>query len=149
MAVDIHSDRRFRFDVDRATVWAAVVRVDRYRAWWPWLDEFDGSSFCEGATWRCVVEPPVPYALRFVMTLVDVVDGERVSAVIDGDIAGRALLTATDLDPGCELRLVSDLRAASGALEVVTRRAPSVASFGHDWVLDAGARRFRRQAFDR
>ncbi|MGA9277508.1 hypothetical protein [Ilumatobacter sp.] len=146
--MDIRSDRRFRFDVDRATLWGALIRVDRYPEWWPWLREFEGTGFVEGDLWRCVVKPPLPYSLRFTVALVDVVDHDVVRVQIDGDITGWAELTMVDRDVGCELRLISELSPASRPLRVVARCARPVAAFGHDWVLDTGARQFRAVAFE-
>lgn len=144
--MDIRSDRRFQFDVERASVWAAITRIDLYREWWPWLHEFDGSTFSEGAKWRCVVKPPLPYSLRFDITLVEVVDHDLVRARIEGDINGWAQLTAIDHGVGSQFRLLSELGPASSALRLVARVARPVATFGHDWVLDNGARQFRRVA---
>ncbi len=144
----IHSDRRYLFDAERAAVWAAIARTDRYQRWWPWLREFDGASFSQGARWDCVVKPPLPYKLRFDVVLTEVVEGDVVRARIAGDITGSAELTASDHEAGCELRLVSDLSPASGALRLVARVARPVVAFGHDWVLDTGARQFRDLALD-
>lgn len=126
MTVDISSDRRFHFDDGRATVWAAVTRTDRYRQWWPWLHEFDGSEFDVGARWRCVVKPPLPYTLHFDVVLTEVVDGDVVRARIEGDITGWATLTGIDVEAGCELRLTSELCPANPALRLVTRLARPV-----------------------
>lgn len=144
--MDIHSDRRFRFDIERASVWASITRTDQYREWWPWLKGFDGSAFSEGASWRCVVKPPLPYALHFAVDLVEVIDHELVRARIEGDITGWAQLTAIDHDVGSEFRLISELSPANGALRLIARVARPVAAFGHDWVLDTGARQFRTGA---
>jgi uncharacterized protein YndB with AHSA1/START domain len=141
--VDICSDRRFRFDVERAEVWTAITCTEQYRNWWPWLREFDGRTFEEGARWSCVVKPPLPYRLRFDVVLIEVFEHDIVRARIEGDITGWAELTAVDRDDGCELRLVSELSPASGPLRLVARVARPVAAFGHDWVLDSGVRQFR------
>lgn len=147
--MDIHSDRRFHFDADRDAVWAAFMRTDRYKDWWPWLREFDGTAFRQGDRWRCVVNPPLPYRLRFTVVLTEVVQSSVVSARIDGDITGIAEITTSDTDTGCELRLISDLSAARGPLRLVARLMRPAATYGHDWVLDTGARQFRNFAFDR
>ncbi len=145
-AVDVRSDRRFRFDAERAVVWAAVARVDRYQEWWPWLHDFDGAAMREGERWRCVIRPPLPYQLRFDVVLVEVIEHRRVSARLDGDITGWAQLTAVDRGAGCELRLQSALSPANRTLRLVASVARPVVTFGHDWVLDTGAREFRSRA---
>lgn len=145
-AMDVRSDRRFRFDAERAVIWAAVARVDRYQEWWPWLHDFDGAAMREGERWRCVIRPPLPYQLRFDVMLVEVIEHRRVSARLDGDITGWAQLTAVDRGAGCELRLQSALSPANRTLRLVASVARPVVTFGHDWVLDTGAREFRSRA---
>jgi hypothetical protein len=147
--VTVRSDRRYRFDVGRATVWTALTRVDLYPSWWPWLRRFDGEAFSVGARWRCVVSPPLPYTLQFELTLEEVVERAAARARLEGDIAGTAHLTLRDDADGCELRLVSDLAAESGLVRLVDRVAPRLAARGHDWVIDDGIRHFRTHAFPR
>ena len=139
----VRSDRSYRFDVDRSTVWTALTDVDCYPRWWPWLRRFDGEAFSAGARWRCVVSPPLPYSLRFELVLEEVVEGAAARARLEGDIAGTAQLTLDDDSGGCELRLVSELAADSGMVGLVDRVVPWLAARGHDWVLDDGIRRFR------
>lgn len=144
--VDIHSDRRFEFDHDRSTVWYALTQVERYPIWWPWL-ECDGAALAEGECWTCRVDPPLPYGLDFDLHVTQVIAERKVLAELTGDLVGTARLT---LDGGddhgqgpCTLRLESTLAATAGPARLVARFAGPIARFGHDWVLDSGARRFR------
>jgi uncharacterized protein YndB with AHSA1/START domain len=151
--VEIRSDRHYRFDATPSEVWDALARVEQYPTWWPWLREFDGVALRTGETWRCVVKPPLPYTVRFAVELTDVVDRHLVRARITGDITGTARLVVTDLEPdrpdgtpnrrpGCELMLNSALDATGGMPRLVARVLRPVATMGHDWVLDTGARQF-------
>jgi hypothetical protein len=144
--VSIRSDRRYRFDQGRATVWDALTRVEDYRAWWPWLRAFDGVCFAEGAKWHCVVKPQLPYTLEFDILLTEVVARDRVHAELFGDIHGIATLALAGDGDGCELRLVSDLGAGRGVARLVDRFVPPLAAIGHDWVLDNGIGQFRAGA---
>lgn len=144
--MDIRSDRRFEFDLGRVSVWEAITCVDRYQEWWPWLHGFDGTTFAEGVRWQCVVKPPLPYTLHFDVIVVEVIDHDLVRARIEGDITGWAQLTAADRGDASEFRLTSLLRPKTRSLRVITRIARPVATFGHDWVLDTGARQFRKTA---
>lgn len=141
----VESDRRYRFPVPPADLWAAIGDTDRYRRWWPWLRSFEGRGLVEGDRWRCVVQPPLPYAVRFTVALDEVVEGRRVTATVAGDVAGTARLEIGEHDEGCEARLVSSLAPAGRVLRVVATVARPVARLGHDWVLDAGARQVRSQ----
>jgi uncharacterized protein YndB with AHSA1/START domain len=141
--VGIQSDRRYRFDQPPTAVWDALTQVERYRAWWPWLREFDGTRFVEGERWRCVVKPQLPYVLEFVIHLTEIEARAAATAELSGDIDGWAAITLRDSGGGSELRLASDLSATAGVARLVGRFVPALASIGHDWVLDNGIRQFR------
>jgi hypothetical protein len=126
-------------------VWSAIQRTDRYRTWWPWLRGFEADGFEEGAVWRCVVQPPLPYSLRFTITLDTVVDGESAWATVDGEITGKASLTVDADRQGSTIRLVSDLAPASPLLKGFALAARPLVVWGHDWVLDRGASQFRQR----
>jgi hypothetical protein len=145
--VEVRSDRRYRFPVDTATLWKAMTDVDAYRSWWPWLVGFDGATFEAGEAWACVVRPPLPYSLRFTLTL-DVVEAPtRAEATVGGDIVGSARLSLRELDDGGSVaRLESLLSPANPVLRRIARFARPLVRFGHDWVLDTGASQFRREA---
>jgi uncharacterized protein YndB with AHSA1/START domain len=138
----IHSDRRWGFDVGAGTLWDAIAVVEDYRRWWPWLRGFEANGLVAGDTWRCVVQPPLPYTLRFRVSIDEVEPRRLVSATVAGDVTGTARLEIDERDDGCEARLVSALSPGNGALRVVTRFAAPIVRFGHDWVLDAGAHQF-------
>jgi hypothetical protein len=127
-------------------VWAALARPDRFPETWPWLRDFDGAELRAGVVWSCWVQPPVPYRVRFRLHLVEVDEGRRVVADVDGDVEGHADLVVTPLGEGAtELHLTSELAPANGLLKGVLGVAPPVARFGHDWILATGARQFRER----
>lgn len=116
--------------------------VDHYRTWWPWLRSFEATALESAETWSCAVQPPVPYALRFTVIMQEVVPEQLVTASIDGDITGEARLELAAAGAGCDVHLVSALAPGSRALRAVSTVARPVVRFGHDWVLDNGARQF-------
>jgi hypothetical protein len=143
----VESDRRFQFPFDRNELWQRITSVDDYRAWWPWLRALDAGGVTTGDVWHCVVRAPLPYSLRFSITLDQVVDRELVTATIHGEITGTARLDLLDGDgAGSEARLRSQLAPANGGLRAFAAVARPVVRFGHDWVLDNGARQFCQQA---
>ena len=71
---------RCRVSAERAAVWAALGDVEAYRDWWPWLRRFEADGLRAGAVWRCLVQPPLPYTVRFDLTLHRVIEPERVEA---------------------------------------------------------------------
>lgn len=144
--MEVRSDRTYPFDVDPATVWDALGRVDDYRRWWPWLRRFDAKGLVPGDRWDCLVRPPLPYQLAFSIHLLEVVEAERVEAEVAGDLTGRAELTIRPTGEGCTVRLASTLAPVRGPLRSVARLAPWLAHYGHDWVLTTGLGQFRRRA---
>jgi hypothetical protein len=142
----LRSDRRWVFAADRSTVWAAMCAVDDYRRWWPWLSGFEAHGLVEGQVWTATVQPPVPYELRFTITLHDVVEGVGVAATVDGDVRGTASLHLQDGPDGCIVHLVSDLGPGHRLLRTVAAVARPVVQRSHDWVLDTGARQFGERA---
>ena len=138
----LRSDRRYGFAAERDAVWAAMRSVDAYRRWWPWLAGFEAGALEAGQVWVATVQPPLPYRLRFRVTLTEVVEREAVAAVVDGDVRGRARLELTDGPPGCQVHLVSDLGPGHRVLQAVAVVARPVVQRSHDWVLDTGARQF-------
>ncbi len=140
----IRSDRRFSFDRPPAEVWEAMGRTAAYTTWWPWLRRFDAVGLVAGDVWSCHIQPPLPYYLRFTITLDEVVTLESARATVAGDIRGTAEFT---LDPtgdgGSEGRLVSDLAPASSVLRAFAVVARPLVVWGHDWVIAEGIRQFR------
>jgi hypothetical protein len=138
----IASDRRFRFPPDPEALWATLADVPAYPRWWPWLHGFDGRQLAPGEVWVCAVKPPLPYLLHFRIGIDAVDEGRSVDATISGDIRGRAALTVAPREGGSEVRLRSELAPGQRWLEAVATVARPAVRYGHDWVLDTGARQF-------
>lgn len=145
-AVPITTERRYQFDVAPEEFWGAISAVDRYQSWWPWLRRFEAERLGSGERWSCEVQPPVPYRVRFDIQFHEVVELERISVIVDGDIVGTASLVVTGAGQCCEVRLRSSLAPANRVLGVVTGVVPRLAQFGHDWVINTGAREFTSRA---
>ena len=144
--MQIHSDRRDDFAMPPAELWLALERVGAYRSWWPWLHHLDATSLTPGAVWTAVVQPPLPYRVRFHLRIGAVVPAASVEAEISGDIQGSARLEIEPTPQGSSLRLVSDLGPSSPLLRTVAHLAGPLARLGHEWVLDTGLRQFRDRA---
>ena len=143
--MQVRSDRWYDLPASRSSVWRAFT-TRRFRAWWPWLVEFEGAALAAGQRWSCTVSPPLPYVVRFTLDLVEVRPHRSVRADVAGDVVGRARLDLVDADEGCRLHLVSDLAPGNAALRLVVAAAHPVVRRGHDWVLDTGARQFVERA---
>jgi uncharacterized protein YndB with AHSA1/START domain len=143
----IRSDRRWRFAAPPDAVWAAMADLAAFPGRWPWLDDFDGRRLAPGEVWSCTVRAPVPWAVHFRLTVDEVEDARRVAATLEGDIEGTARLDLTASSPAgtaTDVRLRAALAPDRGALQVAAALARPIVNFGHDWVLDTGARQFAR-----
>ncbi|MEQ1786119.1 MAG: SRPBCC family protein [Acidimicrobiales bacterium] len=142
----IRSDRRHAFAVPPEELWEAMARVDAYREWWPWLRQLDATALVGGDVWSAVVQPPLPYRLRFSVHL-DRVDAPLLaSAHVTGDIEGTARLVIEPTAEGSELHFTSELAPTNAVLRTVASLASPMVRFGHEWVLDTGLRQFRDRA---
>jgi hypothetical protein len=127
-------------------VWALISDVSAYQRWWPWLRTFDAVGLEAGDEWRCAVQPPLPYAVKFRVQIEHVDPPVAVRARIVGDVTGTASLTLEEQPDGCLASMASALAPGNTTLRLVSRLASPVARFGHDWVLDSGARQFVSRA---
>lgn len=139
---------RYDMPLPRIEVWSLISEVSSYRNWWPWLRAFDAVALAAGDEWRCEVQPPMPYLVRFGVVIEHVEPAALVRATVTGDVVGLAALTLQDTDTGCTATLDSSLAPGNRALRLVSRFAAPIARFGHDWVLDSGARQFIARAVD-
>lgn len=123
-----------------------MADVGSFQRWWPWLRRFEADSLDAGETWTATVQPPLPYRLSFALHLTEVDAPRAITVEVTGDIEGAAELEVTPIESGCELHFTSELAPSNPGLRAVARFAAPVVRFGHDWVLDAGLRQFRRNA---
>jgi hypothetical protein len=142
----ITTEHRYDLPVGRGDVWELISDVGAYRSWWPWLRVFDGTGLTVGDEWRCEVQPPLPYPVRFRVLIEHVEAPVCVRVRVEGDVTGSATLTLSEHAEGCTAILASSLGPSSPILRLVSRLAAPVARFGHDWVLDSGARQFVARA---
>jgi hypothetical protein len=157
---------RYELPLPCEEIWSLIGDVQGYRTWWPWLRQFEGQGLAVGDEWRCMVQPPVPYLVRFRVVIDQVEAPNLVRARVLGDVVGNATLTLQSSSEapgagsgsngdgrangraGCVARLESSLAPGNRALGVVSRFAAPLARFGHDWVLDSAARQFIAKAVE-
>ena len=139
---------QYELPLPREEVWSLISEVSEYRTWWPWLRSFEGAALLSEEEWCCEVQPPVPYLVRFRVSIEHVEPAVLVRARVAGDVVGRATLTLSDTNTGCAATLDSSLAPGNRALRLASRFAAPIARFGHDWVLDSGARQFIARAVE-
>lgn len=133
---------RYDLPLRRAEVWGLIGQMANYRRWWPWLRSFEATALAVGEEWCCEVQPPVPYPVRFRVEIEHIEAPTLVRSGVRGDVVGDAVLTLDEAQGGCVATLRSSLAPGNAALQLVSRFAGPIAKFGHDWVLDSGARQF-------
>jgi uncharacterized protein YndB with AHSA1/START domain len=141
-------DRILVFDVGADQLWATLTRTDDFCRWWPWLREFSGDGLVPGGRSKFVVRAPVPYALRFAVTVSELVPGRLVALVVDGDLVGTARL---EVDPdhedgGSAVRVAWELELGRPMLRTAGWFGRPIMEWGHNWVVTNGIEQFRRRA---
>jgi hypothetical protein len=139
---------RYELPLPREEAWGLISDVSKYRNRWPWLRVFDAAALAPAEEWRCEVQPPVPYLVRFRVVIEEVETAVRVQARVVGDVVGAATLRMEDTAGECLATLDSTLAPGNTALRMVSRFTAPIARFGHDWVLDSGARQFIARAVE-
>jgi hypothetical protein len=142
----ITSEHSYELPIGREAVWELISDMGGYRTWWSWLRTFDAAGLIEGEEWRCMVQPPLPYLVRFKVKIEEVKAPQLVRARVSGDVVGMATLEFHENGTGCLASLSSTLAPGNSTLRLVSRLAAPIARFGHDWVLDTGARQFIARA---
>ncbi|HEX9682453.1 MAG TPA: hypothetical protein VGA13_05190 [Acidimicrobiales bacterium] len=136
------SRHRYQLPLGSDALWDTLNDLDRYQGWWPWLQSFDARSLSPGEVWHCKVRPPLPYVVRFTLTLGTVVPRRRITATVAGDIVGSADLEIIDTADGCDVELASSLAPGRQWFRLLATAAGPLARRGHDWVLNTGAAQF-------
>lgn len=141
-------DDRWVFAVPPDELWEVLSSTDRFREWWPWLRALESDGLVAGGVAHCMVRAPVPYSLRFDVTIVDVVDGRLVDTRVSGDLEGPARLDLAVHPEGSEARLSWELELRAPLLGAASLVARPLMEWGHRWVVDTGVRQFRRLALE-
>ena len=139
-------DRHFDFAVSPEVFWATVSRTESYPTWWTWLRGFQSDGLHDGAHTECVIQAPLPYALRVGIDVERVVAPERVETRVSGDLLGPARLEITPTAAGCAARLVWSLELREPWLARIARFTRPVLTWAHDRVISSGVHQFERVA---
>jgi hypothetical protein len=157
MPAPFRYDRRFEFDLAPDELWQVLARTDDYQGWWPWLRGVEpgsestaaGTALVAGTIARCAVRAPLPYTLRFDVTLDRIEPGERVDATVRGDLDGPATLKLRPSERGGSwARLVWTLELRDRLLRPLSALTRPAMVWAHDRIIEVGLRDFERRALD-
>jgi hypothetical protein len=113
---------------------------------WPWLRGFESGGVEEGRTTHCTVRAPLPYSLRFSVTVLRVEPARLIETEVGGDIAGPARLEMGPAPEGSTARLVWSVEVRDPVLRAGARLGRPLMEWGHEWVVANGVNQFRRRA---
>ena len=138
----------FWFPVVPVVLWDTVEQLDRFPAWWSWLQDFrpDGDGLAPGTVLHGTVVPPVPYRLRLEVHLRHCERPRLLEASVEGDLRGYATVELAPLRDGTQVDAAWSLDFVSAPLRLASRVAYPVMRWGHDRVVDMAVSGFRRRA---
>jgi hypothetical protein len=139
-------DRTWQFPVPPEQLWTVLGRTDRYPSWWSWLREFETEGFERGVSAQCVIQSPLPYALRCTIHVDDMRAPEAIITSVTGDLVGPARLEVRAVAAGCEARLAWALTPGTPMLRRLAFIGRPAMIWAHDRVVSIGVDQFRRRA---
>ncbi|MGZ4690231.1 MAG: hypothetical protein ACXWAY_11435 [Acidimicrobiia bacterium] len=146
MAAPFCFDRTWWFPVAPEQLWSVLHRTDQYPSWWSWLREFEAEGFAPGTIACCVIQSPLPYALRCSIRVDEMQAPETIVTTVTGDLRGPARLEVGRVTDGCTARLVWSLTPGNPMLRGLARVGRPAMVWAHDRVVATGVDQFRRRA---
>jgi uncharacterized protein YndB with AHSA1/START domain len=143
-----HFDRTWEFPVPPELLWSVLDRTDLYPTWWSWLRELDTDGFATGSTAHCLIQSPLPYALRCSIHVDEMSPPDLVVTSVTGDLRGPARLEVQRAPDGCTARLVWSLTPGNAMFRRLAVVARPAMLWAHDRVVATGVEQFRRRALD-
>lgn len=137
----------FHFPAAPERVWSVIERVDGFERWWGWLSEFrlEGGALRPGAVLHGVVSPPVPYRMRVRVEVEDCEPPFLIDAAVHGDLEGRAGILLRGQGGGTVVDAAWTIEMMQRPMRIAARVAHPFLRWGHDRVVEATVRGFRRQ----
>jgi polyketide cyclase/dehydrase/lipid transport protein len=143
-----HFDRTWDFAVPPQELWTVATRTRDYRNWWTWLRDLDGPGVYAGAQARCVIQSPLPYALRLHIDVERAEPPAIIETYVRGDLDGPARLEIDATEHGSRARLAWELEVCDRVLRQFARVARPVMVWAHDRVVATGVDQFRVRALN-
>jgi hypothetical protein len=146
VAAPFRFDRTWWFPVSPEELWAVLDETERYPSWWSWLREFETDGFAAGSNAYCMIQSPLPYALRCTIHVDEMRAPEAIITTVTGDLQGPARLEVHRAAQGCTAQLVWSLTPGNLVLRQLARVGRPAMVWAHDRVVATGVDQFRRRA---
>ncbi|UXI69785.1 SRPBCC family protein [Tahibacter amnicola] len=132
----------------REVVWKAIRSVNAWPSWWPYVtavEEVDaGGSDGVGACHRLDWSSRLPYSLRLVTHVVEVVPQSRLRASASGDLRGEGRWSLADTRTGTAVEYLWRVELEKRWMQRIARLARPVFEWNHQGVMAAGERGLTR-----
>ncbi len=127
-----------------------MEELDQFEQWWGWLGDLrvDGDGLRAGSVLRASVSPSLPYRMQVRVELQRCVPAQLVDASVHGDLRGMAHLSLQPEDGGTRADVAWTLEMMQPPMRAAARLAHPLLRWGHDRLVDATVRDFRRQVSD-
>ena len=137
----------FSFPVAPSELWSAIEHFDSFELWWGWLSDFslDGGTLVKGAVLHGTVNPPLPYRMKVRVELEECDPPHSIDASVHGDLEGRARLQLRPNREGAQAEVSWTIEMTQKAMRLTALVAHPMLRWGHDRVVEATVRGFRRQ----
>jgi hypothetical protein len=139
-------DRTWLFTATPEEFFATISRTDEFTHWWSWLRNCEIDGIYPGAQAICVIQAPLPYALRLTIAIEKVETDSLIATEVGGDLRGPARLEVASHPDGCTARLVWSLELRDPVLRNLAILARPAMVWAHDRVVAAGVADFERRA---
>jgi uncharacterized protein YndB with AHSA1/START domain len=144
---DISYRGRFDFPLAPVKLWALIEQPENFEQWWGWLHDVECTDprIVTGSVLTGTIDPPVPFTMRARVTIDACDPPRRILASVGGDIEGSAGLEVGAADPGTRVAIGWDVEMMQRRMRAAARVARPLLQWGHDRVVEAAVRGFRRQ----
>ena len=134
------------FSLPPDELWGEITDAHRFERWWSWLRnlELQPDRVETGATLTFSIVSPLPYQMDCVVDFVEVVEQERIEAVVAGDLKGWANLSVAPHEGGSRLVLEWELEPTQAPMRLLVRVARPIIMRTKDWAIDVALNSFRR-----
>ncbi len=124
-----------------------MQEVDRFEAWWPWLEEFrlEGDTLKAGSILHGVVSPPLPYRMRIRVEITRYEPPTEIDAVIHGDLEGLASIQVRPSEVGAVAEVAWTVEMMQRPMRLASRFGRPLLQWGHDRVVEMTVAGFRRR----
>jgi carbon monoxide dehydrogenase subunit G len=136
----------FDFPLSPDELWEKLEHIDRFEPLLGWLSAFrlEGDGLQAGSVLSGVITPPLPYRMRLRVDLDECEPPSCIVASVHGDLEGDATLHLLPTAKGCRVTVTWTVEMMQRSMRAAARIAYPLLRWGHDRVVEATVRGFRR-----